>query len=77
MTCSALMSRFEAAYQLAAKKHPQAYGHIEALMKRLPPMVRPIFPYFFAFLGTKEATANNLVLTIIINYFKISNYLIN
>lgn len=55
MSSPFLMMRMEAAYFMAARKHPHAVGHIEALMQRLPPYFKPYFPNFFALAGTTEA----------------------
>lgn len=57
MSSQFLMMRMEAAYYMAAKKHPRAVGHIESLMHRLPEFFKPYFPNFFALAGTSEAMA--------------------
>ncbi|MDE3055152.1 MAG: HEAT repeat domain-containing protein [Verrucomicrobiota bacterium] len=57
MSSDYLSTRMEAAFYMAAKKHPLAMGHIEGLLFRLPPMFKPYFPSLFALLGTKDATA--------------------
>jgi len=50
-----LSTRLEACFHMAAKKHPYAIGHIEALMYRLPPFFKPFFPQLFALIGNNEA----------------------
>jgi len=50
-----LLTRIEAAYQLAARKTASATGQVESLMYKLPPMLRYVFPEFFALIGTSEA----------------------
>jgi HEAT repeat protein len=40
--------RLEAAYALASKKSPEAFGQIQALMHKLDPEFRPLFPRLFA-----------------------------
>jgi HEAT repeat protein len=51
-----LSTRMEAAFYMSQKKHPRAVGQIEALMERLPPIFRPLFPSLFAMIGTRDAT---------------------
>jgi HEAT repeat protein len=51
------LSRMEAAYQMAGKKARKAVGQIEALMHKVPPMLRAYFPPLFALLGTRESIA--------------------
>jgi HEAT repeat protein len=51
-----LITRLEALFVLAQKKHPHAIGQIESLMYRLPQEAKPIFPSLFALVGTPEAT---------------------
>lgn len=55
MSSEFLSTRMEAAFQMASKKHPHTVGHIEALMNRLPPFLKPYFPPFFALMGTNDA----------------------
>jgi len=55
MTSNILLIRLEAAYQLAGKKDPKVVGQIEGLMAKLPEVIWPIFPQFFALSGTPEA----------------------
>ncbi|MCI0382094.1 MAG: hypothetical protein L0207_03465 [Chlamydiae bacterium] len=55
MSSPFFQARLEAAFQLSLRKHRQAVGHIEALMHRVPPFVRFMFPQFFALIGTGEA----------------------
>lgn len=56
MSSDFLSTRMEAAFYMAQKKHPRAVGQTEALMSRLPPLFRPLFPQLFAMIGTKDAT---------------------
>jgi len=56
MSSNYLGIRMEAAYYMAAKKHPHAVGQIEGLMYRLPPFFKPFFPSLFALIGTNDAT---------------------
>ena len=56
MSSEFLLTRLEAAYEMAQRKHAHAVGQIEALMHRLPPMFKPFFPQFFAMMGTSDAT---------------------
>lgn len=51
-----LPTRLEAAYYMAQRKHPHAIGQIESLMFRLPTFLKPVFPQFFALIGTDNAT---------------------
>ncbi|PJD98177.1 MAG: hypothetical protein CK425_00355 [Parachlamydia sp.] len=55
MLSSELLVRFEAAFHLAKKKHPQALAHIESLMIKLPDEVHALFPQLLALVGTNEA----------------------
>jgi HEAT repeat protein len=55
MSSNFLETRFEAAYQMALKKHPHALGCTTALMNHLPPFFKPFFPQFFGIIGTSEA----------------------
>ena len=50
-----LMTRLEAGYALAQRKHPQASSYIENLMVRLPPFLKYFFPKIFALAGTKDS----------------------
>ncbi|HSX13238.1 MAG TPA: HEAT repeat domain-containing protein [Chlamydiales bacterium] len=56
MSSDFLSTRMEAAFYMCKCKHPMAVGQIEGLMARLPTMLKPYFPSFFALLGTNEAT---------------------
>ena len=56
MSSDFLVTRFEAAFQLALKKHPKATYQIESLMYKLPPFFKPFFPMLFTTIGTDEAT---------------------
>jgi HEAT repeat protein len=56
MSSEFLMTRMEAAFTLAIRKHAYALGQIESLMHRLPPFFKPFFPTFFVVLGTPQAT---------------------
>ena len=55
MSSEFLSTRMEVLSQMVSKKHPHTVGHIEALMNRLPPFLKPYFPPFFAIMGTSEA----------------------
>ncbi len=55
MASEFLPVRLEAGFYLALRKHPSSVGQIEALMYRIPPFFRFIFPEFFALIGTKDA----------------------
>ena len=48
--------RLEAAYVMAQKKAPRAYAYAESLMYRFEGLLTPLFPQFFAMIGTAEAT---------------------
>lgn len=48
--------RLEAAYIMAQKKAPRAYAYAESLMYRFEGELTPLFPQFFAMIGTSEAT---------------------
>lgn len=48
--------RLETAYILAQKKAPRAYAYAESLMYRFEDLILPLFPQFFAMIGTAEAT---------------------
>lgn len=48
--------RLEAAYVMAQKKAPRAYAYAESLMYRFEEELMPLFPQFFAMIGTAEAT---------------------
>lgn len=48
--------RLEAAYIMAQKKHSRAFSHAESLMHRFGEQVAPLFPQFFAIIGSGEAT---------------------
>lgn len=50
-----LETRFEAAFQLAQKKHPCALGQVLSLQNKLPIFFRPLFPQFFGLIGTPDA----------------------
>ncbi len=52
-----LLIRFEALAHLTEKKHPKAFGQIEALMSKVPAQLHPLFPPFFAKLGGPRALA--------------------
>lgn len=47
--------RLEAAYIMAQKKAPRAYSYAESLMYRFEDLIMPLFPQFFAMIGTPEA----------------------
>ena len=51
MKSNYIFVRLEAAYILAQKKSPKAYGQIEALMHKIDPEFRPLFPKLFAIEG--------------------------
>lgn len=55
ITSEFLRTRLDAAYFLALRRAKNAVGQIEALMHRLPPYLRTLFPNFFALIGTPEA----------------------
>ncbi len=55
MSSPFLIVRLEAAYHLAAKRHPKACGQIEALMYKVPQEMHVLFPSLFALMPTKEA----------------------
>lgn len=55
MSSDFLQTRIEAAYQMAKKKHPCAFGQIDSLMQRMPPFFKPFFPQFFALIGNSDA----------------------
>lgn len=48
--------RLEAAFVMAQKKAPRACAYAESLMYRFEGMLTPLFPQFFAMIGTSEAT---------------------
>lgn len=48
--------RLEAAFVMAQKKTPRAYAYAESLMYRFEGVLTPLFPQFFAMIGTAEAT---------------------
>lgn len=48
--------RLEAAFIMAQKKAPRAYAYAESLMYRFEGLLTPLFPQFFAMIGTSEAT---------------------
>ncbi len=50
-----LITRIEACFHMAVRKHPYAIANIEALMQRLPPFFKPFFPPLFAMVGTSDA----------------------
>ncbi|MCB1213295.1 MAG: HEAT repeat domain-containing protein [Chlamydiia bacterium] len=45
----------EALLLLAKRQHPMALGHLETLLAKIPPQIKPLFPQFFAALGTPQA----------------------
>lgn len=47
--------RLEAVYHLATHHHPKAFGHIEALMHKVPPEALPIFPQLLVLSGDKNS----------------------
>lgn len=55
MSSQFFVSRLEAAYYLALRKHRMVTGQLEALMYRLPEEMRFFFPEFFALIGTSDA----------------------
>lgn len=55
MSSPFLIIRLEALHHLASKKHPKALGQIESLMHKVEPELLPIFPEFYAQLGTPSA----------------------
>src|ERR1700733_1159066 len=55
MSSPFLIIRAEGALHLAEKKHPKAFGQIDALMQKAPAEAMPIFPELFATLGTHTA----------------------
>lgn len=55
MSSDFLETRIEAAYQMAIKKHPCAFGQIDSLMQKMPPFFKPFFPQFFGLIGTSDA----------------------
>ena len=57
MSSEFLPARFEAAYELAIRKHPHAPGQIESLMHKLPYFLKPFFPSLFAAIGTPHANS--------------------
>lgn len=48
--------RLEAAHLLAQKKAPRAFAYAESLMHRFDELLTPLFPQFFAMIGSAEAT---------------------
>lgn len=48
--------RLEAGFIMAQKKAPRAYAYAEALMNRFDGPLTPLFPQFFAIIGSAEAT---------------------
>jgi len=50
-----LMTRMEAGFYLAHRKHRKASGQIEALMYKIPKEFWVYFPQFFALIGTVDA----------------------
>lgn len=46
---------FETVFMLAANKHPNAIGYIEALMSKVPPEVHFLFPSLYALLDTPQS----------------------
>jgi HEAT repeat protein len=57
MNSNFLPVRFEAAFELALRKHIQAPGQIESLMHKLPFFLKPYFPSLFASIGSPQADA--------------------
>lgn len=55
MTSNHLLIRLEAAFQLAKKKDLKAAGLAESLMSKLPEELWPLFPQFYAVIGTPQA----------------------
>lgn len=47
--------RLEALFYLAKEKHPSVQGHIESLIAKVPSELHPVFPQFYAVLGTPKA----------------------
>ncbi len=55
MLSSFFAIRLEAVLRLAQNKDSKAIGHLEGLMAKVPEELWPIFPQFFAALGTPQA----------------------
>jgi HEAT repeat protein len=55
MSSDYFVTRMEAAYIMAMRKHRCACGQVEALMQKLPPEFMPYFPIFFAILATPQS----------------------
>jgi HEAT repeat protein len=56
MIASHPLIRLEAAFMLAQKKAPRAFPYAESLMYRFDEALMPLFPQFFAMIGSDEAT---------------------
>jgi HEAT repeat protein len=57
MASNYLAIRFEAAFLLAQSHHPDAIPQIEALMAKVPPQAKQIFPALIAMNSSQKATA--------------------
>lgn len=51
-----LAIRLEAALHLAEKRYPTIVDHIDALFQKVPKQIHPLFPQYFAMIGTADAT---------------------
>ena len=51
MGANNLLIRLEAAFQLAAKKYPNAVGQVESLMAKVDAELIPLFPQLYAMIG--------------------------
>ena len=57
MSSPYLSTRFQAVYQLAAKRYPTAVYQLEALMAKVPSELRPLFPQLFTMVGDRQANS--------------------
>lgn len=55
MNSDYLAIRLEAAFHMAEQKAPKIVGQLESLMYKVNSQLHPLFPQFFALIGTKEA----------------------
>ncbi len=58
MSSDYLAIRLEAGIHLAEQKSPKIVGQLESLMQKVDPLLLPLFPQFFALIGTNDATKN-------------------
>ena len=55
MNSEYLLIRLEAGFHLCEQKSPAIVGQIESLMNKVDEALHPLFPQFFALIGTKDA----------------------